>query len=149
MNSKLACETQQNFIFFHQFFSSTILIFYLCCVILLNLVSQKLLWSENKFISSISITRNLRYLLKISKHPDEVSCLHGIRVLSTFGIVLHHSIAYRAQYANKNSQGYQIFHRSMLDYTNTSLTGIVDTFFVITSALLTRSILRDIKWYEF
>lgn len=87
----------------------------------------------------------MRNLLNFDKHPDDITCLHGIRALSTLGILFHHSVAYRVHYGDKNAESYKNFHRSGFNYALTSFTNIVDTFFVISSALLTRSMLRDSK----
>lgn len=105
-------------------------------------------WEEDKkfeFLSKISISHGARELMSVKRLPNDISCLHGLKVLSTLGIVVHHAYSFRVHNADTSLESYRAFEHSSEMYALTSFTSIVDTFFVISAALFTRSMFRDLK----
>lgn len=97
----------------------------------------------NKFWVSFSVYTNGIKLfdMRKSKSPSAINCLHGLRVMSIFWIILGHRVYNQFPWGNP---------RDFLDFMNTPNSAIikthpiaVDTFLVIGAVLMTWTALRD------
>lgn len=95
---------------------------------------------------SFSLRRNVRSLLSVdqTKSPNEVLCLHGMRAICTFSIIYLHSYFYRVLAPVGHKNMHTEWAKTEVASRISSLNITVDTFFVISALLLTKSMLKDL-----
>lgn len=95
---------------------------------------------------AFSLRRNLKSLLSVDqkKSPSDVLCLHGMRAMCTFGIIYLHSYFYRVMAPVGQQNMYTEWGKTEVASRISSLNITVDTFFVISALLLTKSMLKDL-----
>lgn len=90
---------------------------------------------------SFSLRKNVPNMLNVNVSKDAIMCLHGIRSLSTFCIMFLHMYAFRFLtpfYADKKEIS------DMIKPSVSSLSMTVDSFFVISAALSTKIMLKEL-----
>jgi hypothetical protein len=102
---------------------------------------------RNQLLLSFSIYTNGSNLFQMNqpKSSSEISCLHGIRVISLVGVMLLHEYFFRVLSPFSDSKVYQEFLGTKLASSIAGLNIFVDTFFVISAALLTKSMLKEFE----
>lgn len=97
-------------------------------------------------LRSFSLRRNIRSLLSVDQKnsPNDVLCLHGMRTLCTFSIIYLHSYFYRVLAPVGQKNIYSEWGKTEVASRISSLNITVDTFFVISALLLTKSMLKDL-----
>ena len=103
--------------------------------------------NRNQFLLSFSIYTNGSNLIKTtqSKSAAEISCLHGIRGLSIISIVFLHSFFFRILTPFRDEKLIKEFLGTKLASTISAGNVSVDSFFVISAMLVTRSMLRELE----
>lgn len=102
---------------------------------------------ENHIFTAFSVIKHWNKMGDIPK--DDISCLHSIRVLSMLSIVTFHSFFHRAMFPLNEPGDYEDFEQSFLGKGIASFNASVDTFFLISGLLVTRTMLRDIEKSRF
>jgi Acyltransferase family len=106
---------------------------------------------RNKWFLTFSIYTNGSNLFNINKEqpPDTIKCLNGIRVLSAISIVFLHTHYHRVMFPVENSNKITEFNLSDYGRLIKGLNISVDTFFVLSGLLVTRSLLKDLDSGKF
>lgn len=97
-------------------------------------------------VASFSLHRNVTSLLSLdqTKSPNDVLCLHGMRAMCTFSIIYLHSYFFRVMAPVGDKNLYTEWGKTEIASRISSLNITVDTFFVISAMLLTKSMLKDL-----
>lgn len=100
----------------------------------------------NRWLKPFSIYTNGKNLINITEDssPDAINCLHGIRTISTFWIMLCHCYYLRSPFPLEDLNQPKEINSSLIPATLHVFTLAVDTFFVISAALTTRTILQEL-----
>lgn len=125
-------------------------------VILIMTVSCSILDAKNdqaehkktlrmKFIQAFSINSNITSLLNTERSTKDIKCLHGLRVISIFGIVFFHTVWTRIFNPNLDQTKFEEFRDSNTASVINSFNIYVDTFFVMTAAIMTRLVLSQLE----
>lgn len=137
-------------------FSKSFIIFAFTTITLLTCVTLSTVYDLSKrnynkdkrinWLLTFSAYTNASNLFNINKTStsDTIQCLNGIRFLSAISIVLLHANYHRAMFPVQNSTQVSSLEQSFYGRTITGLNVSVDTFFVISGLLVTRSILKDL-----
>lgn len=101
---------------------------------------------QNQLMLAFSMCTNARNLFSMDqeKSADAIGCLHGIRVVSTLTIILFHSYFHRVMYPLKQTEETAEFMKSSSERLVISFMTTVESFFVMSGFLATRSILKDL-----
>ncbi|XP_026477160.1 nose resistant to fluoxetine protein 6-like [Ctenocephalides felis] len=104
---------------------------------------------KKPLLTAFSVYTNANRLLTIhppNKSADEISCVHGIRALSIFWVVLGHRFSVAIMGPTMNTT--YVFTKWVQNIGSTYLTGAtvsVDTFFVMSGMLLTFIFLKQMR----
>ncbi|CAG9806050.1 unnamed protein product [Chironomus riparius] len=99
----------------------------------------------NKLLASFSVYSNGYKLFEITKikSPSSINCLHGLRAMSIFWIILGHRITNQYPWGNPKDFQAFILGKSIATGIINAHTLAVDTFFVMGALLMTWSTLKD------
>lgn len=88
------------------------------------------------------LSKKLLEIFKFTSHEDEIKFLHGIRSIASFVLIYFHFFLIRnlEKINNSNFSRSEIFHLM--------LSNAVNIFFVISGALLSRKVLKDLQRCE-
>lgn len=102
---------------------------------------------RNQLLMSFSIYTNGSNLLDMtsSRSPTAINCLYGIRVLSIISIMFLHSFFYRILTPFRDEVAFSEWLKTKLASTVSAANISVDSFFVISATLVTRSMLRELQ----
>lgn len=78
---------------------------------------------------------------------NEISCFHGIKAITLLILIGCHSYLFRGASHDQSSVTNQKYFAGGDNFTVDFLASTVDTFFVLSAILFTRSVLRDLKKY--
>lgn len=110
-------------------------------------VFERLNGKENptQILTSFSLLTNVINLFKFSeKKANSISAIHGIRSLSIISIILVHTYWFRVSSPFMNEKTRNQFLETKVSSTVSAAAISVDSFFVLSGALITRSILREL-----
>lgn len=93
---------------------------------------------------AFSLYSNVMSLFSMERSSKDIKCLHGLRVLSILGIIFLHTVFFRSLSPNLNYDKFEAFLNTSLASLISSFNIFVDTFFLISAALTTRSILKEL-----
>jgi hypothetical protein len=101
----------------------------------------------NKWIKPFSIWTNGKNLCNIEsdKSPDSISCLNGLRAITAISIIFIHCYFFRLFFPIRNPNQRDEYLSSPASAIPIGMTLTVDTFFVISAALTTRSIFKKLN----
>lgn len=104
--------------------------------------------NRNQSVLAFSLYKNWKSLfnLKQNNQTDVIECLSGIRVVSTFSIIFLHSVFFRIFPLTIRDE--TIFKAWLGFRTASSVSALnitVDSFFVISATLATKSMLKDLE----
>lgn len=104
---------------------------------------------QNSILTCFNFCKHFYTILDTKSISDEISCLHGMRVLTMIAILIYHSVMAKISVVDPQSKLYKVIsdNRKLLQVIHVMT--IVDTFFVIGAILLTRSILKDLRMGKF
>lgn len=143
------CKTKNSY----EFFSiENLLLFIITTLIIVTIILSTIYYSlkkkeANNYLSSFSIKKHLDGLFTTTK--DDIVCLHLIRILSMLSIVAFHSFFHRAMFPLQQSDNYIELRDNIIGKTIAAFHTSVDTFFLISGLLVTRSLLRDFDKNQF
>lgn len=100
---------------------------------------------RNPLLLSFSLYSNASRMFSVSsiQSSTEIKCLHGIRVLSTFSIIFLHTYFYRVK-TFENDTVYIDWMKTKWASSVAALSISVDSFLVISAAMTTRSMLKEL-----
>lgn len=98
----------------------------------------------NNFLMSFSLHKNVANLFNMEPPNDTIKCLHGIRALSVVSIVFLHSYYHRALFPVQHPQQLAAFAESFYGRFVISITVSVESFFVMSGMLQTRTVLKEL-----
>lgn len=103
--------------------------------------------NRNQLFLSFSCYTNATNLFNIEQHQssDEIKCLHGVRGVSIISIIFLHSYYFRAMFPIHHPNQLNDFIESAYGRFISGITVSVDSFFVMSGMLVTRTILRDLE----
>lgn len=101
---------------------------------------------RNESFLAFSLYKNSKKLFNFKQESssDVIQCLNGIRVLSTLSIVLLHSVFYRVFPPVRDELILKSWLGTNTASTISAINITVDSFFVISAALATKSMLREL-----
>jgi peptidoglycan/LPS O-acetylase OafA/YrhL len=110
--------------------------------------TRKLNGGKNNFLRSFSLYTNGKKLFSFEQErSDTISCLNGIRVLSTFGVIFAHSIYFRIITPFRDENYLNEWSKTSMAATFPLLTVSVDNFFVISGLLTAKTMLKELDKY--
>jgi hypothetical protein len=115
----------------------------LLCTIF-DLKSRKHTTKRNEFDKAFSLYSNVTSLLSFERSTKDIKCLHGLRVISILGIILLHTYFFRILSPFLNEEVMKEFMKTNIASIISAFNILVDTFFVMSAALTTRTVLRDL-----
>lgn len=98
----------------------------------------------NNFLMSFSLHKNVANLFNMEPPNDTIKCLNGIRALSAVSIVFLHSYYHRALFPVQHPQQLAAFAESFYGRFVISITVSVESFFVMSGMLQTRTVLKEL-----
>lgn len=98
-------------------------------------------------MDSFSFADNIKTIFDFSPVSNEISCFHGIKAITLLILIGCHSYLFRGASHDQSSVTYQKYFASGDNFTVDFLASTVDTFFVLSAILFTRSVLRDLEKY--
>jgi hypothetical protein len=100
----------------------------------------------NIILQAFSPWKNIKNLLSFeSSGPDTIECLSGIRALSALALVLFHSYYFRLITPFRDDRMFYDWKTTSWANTVSQLNAFVESFFVMSGILTTRSILKDLE----
>ena len=101
--------------------------------------------SYTKILTSFSLITNSTTLFKMTENNENsIGAIHGIRSLSILSIIIVHSYFFRVTSPFLDAKNLKEFLGTKVSTIVSTSTISVDSFFVISGALITRSILREL-----
>lgn len=145
------CDMLWTFIEHYLFNSRTALHFILIFLAVLQIcvLILKHLYVNNdrlkKFTQCFEYRKSFSSLFENSEHKDEISSIHGIKVLACFSVILYHTVFWRIVYfisSNYKSLKMNVLTFHQLDFMVVS---VVEPFFVVSGILTARSVMKELK----
>jgi peptidoglycan/LPS O-acetylase OafA/YrhL len=101
---------------------------------------------QNEFIVSFSFYTNGKnyFCLEQKKSTEVITCLNGIRALSILAIIFLHSFFYRIVTPFLDEKYCNEWLKTNFAATVLTLNIFVDTFFVMSGLLMTKSMLKEL-----
>ncbi|KAG5680046.1 hypothetical protein PVAND_009577 [Polypedilum vanderplanki] len=98
-----------------------------------------------KFFQCFSMKRNFKSLMTFPDNVSQISCLNGIKAISTIGIFFMHSNLFRMVFPFKD--GYKLSVLTKIKYSDfvISLLILMDTFLIVSGMLVARTLIRSEK----
>jgi hypothetical protein len=114
---------------------------------LLQLVKKKVpVRQQNTLSQFLSLKKNIKDLFSLDDpSPDSIKCFHGIRAISALSLMFFHSYFFRLITPFGDEQVFEDWKKTSWSHTISCLNSFVDSFFVMSAILTTRSMLRDLK----
>lgn len=102
--------------------------------------------NRDQVLLSFSLYTNASNLFNMDDNtsPDDIKCLHGIRALSIISIIFLHSHYHRAMFPIFHPEQLASFASGFYSRFISAISVSVDSFFLMSGLLVTRSILKDI-----
>lgn len=101
---------------------------------------------RNPLLLSFSLYSNASRMFSVSANQPsgEIKCLHGIRVLSTFSIILLHAYYFRVKTFEDDPVYEEWMKSSRWASSVAALNVSADSFLLISAAMTTRSMLKEL-----
>lgn len=101
--------------------------------------------NPTQILKSFSLLTNVINLFKLSENEaNSISAIHGIRSLSIISIILVHTYWFRVSSPFTDENTRNQFLQTKVSSAVSAAAISVDSFFVLSGALITRSILREL-----
>jgi hypothetical protein len=101
---------------------------------------------RNSLLLVFSFRQNLKSLINLNDSgPGTIQCFHGIRVLMTLTLIFFHSYFFRIVTPFKDDELINEWKKTTWASAISTLNCCVDSFFVMSAVLTTRSMLKDIE----
>ncbi|XP_070509072.1 regulator of hypoxia-inducible factor 1-like [Chironomus tepperi] len=97
-----------------------------------------------KIISTFSIKENFKEFTNLTPEKGSITCLNGIRAISIFLIMFYHFVSLRINFAFRDGQNLSELGDRFLVRSTGSLSIAVDAFFVMSGALVSKSVTRQL-----
>lgn len=101
--------------------------------------------NDRIILACFNIRKHLLSITDFKPRNDEISCFHGMRVLSLLIIVAIHSFLTKAYSLDPQSEIYENLSKGKKLIQLQIATVVVDTFFIIGAILMTRSVFKDLR----
>ncbi|KAG5675343.1 hypothetical protein PVAND_005253 [Polypedilum vanderplanki] len=102
-----------------------------------------------KFLQCFSIRRNFQTLKDFSTKESTITCINGIKAISTIAIFFFHSFLIKISYPFSDGKNLQsLLNENKLSYSIATFTIVIDTFFIVSGVLIGRSLLNS-KHFNF
>lgn len=98
----------------------------------------------NQLLLAFSLLINVKKLFNLDENETFISCINGIRSLSIMSIILLHSYSFRTLSPFMDENVFSDFLNTRMASSISAINISVDSFFVMSGALVTRSILQDL-----
>jgi Nose resistant-to-fluoxetine protein, N-terminal domain len=92
-----------------------------------------------------SLNENLKTLTSTNQPPNDIKCLHGMKILSTLSIIYFHTCYHRVTFPHKDLKEVRLYSEHFFSNVETIMSTSVDLFFVVSGMLTTQKILKDFK----
>lgn len=101
---------------------------------------------RNQLLLSFSLFINAPSLVSLdqSRPSDAIKCLHGIRAISILSIIFFHGYFYQTFSPYGKSPVVQAWSKTRFASSLSGVNIFVDSYFVMSAALTTRSMLREL-----
>lgn len=101
---------------------------------------------RNQFLLSFSLFINASSLMNMdqSRPSDAIKCLHGIRVISILSLIFFHGFFYKTFSPYGKSLAVDAWMKTRYASTISAMNVIVDSYFVISAMLTTRSMMKEL-----
>lgn len=101
--------------------------------------------NPTEIFKAFSLFTNTRNLFNLDENKaDSISAIHGIRSISIISIIFCHSYWFRAMSPYVSEKHFDEFRETKVASIATAAAISVDSFFVLSGALITRSILKEL-----
>lgn len=102
---------------------------------------------RNQLLLSFSLYTNASSLMNMdqTRPPDAINCLHGIRAISILSIIFFHGYFYKTFSPFGKSPEISAWMETRYASTISAMNVFVDSYFVMSAALTTRSMLKDLE----
>ncbi|CAG9811485.1 unnamed protein product [Chironomus riparius] len=97
-----------------------------------------------KIISAYSIKQNFKDFINLTPEKGSITCLNGIRAISIFFIMFYHFVSLRSNFAFRDGKNLAELSERFLMRSTGSLSIAVDAFFVMSGALVTKSVIKQL-----
>lgn len=106
----------------------------------------KIAAERNQLLLSFSLYINGSSLMSLdqSRPSDAIKCLHGIRAISILSIIFFHGYFYQTFSPYGKSPAVEAWLRTRFASSLSAVNIFVDSYFVMSAALTTRSMLREL-----
>lgn len=107
--------------------------------------------SRNKYLMAFSLHKNASNLFDVEQDQSgsAIKCLHGIRAVSIVSIIFLHSFYHRAMFPVLHPETITKLNESIFGNFVSGISVSVDSFFLMSGLLVTRTILKDLdSWVE-
>ena len=101
--------------------------------------------NRSDLLSAFSLKKNIKNLFNFdqSTPKDAIHCFHGFRTLSLFSIIYLHTYFFRAMHPS-DEEAYNEWMKTGISSGVSTLNIAVDSFFVFSAALSTRTMLKEL-----
>lgn len=102
--------------------------------------------NSNQVLKVFSLLTNCKTLFNLNVEAgNSIGSIHGIRSISIFSIILVHTYFFRVNSPFMDGNVFDKFLQTKFSSIVSALAIAVDSFFVISGALITRSLLKDLN----
>lgn len=99
-----------------------------------------------QYLQCFSLIRNFKSLMNLTNDSSTITCMNGMKVISTAGIIYIHYFLLRIAYPFKDSQeSEKIINESLLYPFSMSFVVYIEAFFVMSGVLLGKSLRNSEK----
>lgn len=98
-----------------------------------------------KFTQCFEYKKSFLSLFDHSEHKDEISSMHGIKVLACFSVIMYHSVMWRI--VDYISLSFKHLKMNTLTFNQIDFmaASVVEPFFVMSGILTARSVIKELK----
>lgn len=132
---------------FFSFFFLSLFGWVICCTIYEYIKSKKKDKSQrNGVMMAFSLISNWKSLVRLDRSPTDVDCIHAIKVITAFGLVLGHRLRRIQEFVLHRFHGETFFWAS-IRFAILTLNHSTDIFFTISGFLVARSCINSFAQY--
>lgn len=127
----------------------SILIVMAALQILILILKQLKIDQFKNFTRCFEYKKSFSSLFDYNTLKDEITCVHGIKVLACLSVILYHTLLWKiVQFIASNNKSLNYFDHARFNQIELLASSVVEPFFVLSAIFLTRSVIKEQKRYN-